>query len=204
MYQAFGEKNRIANNISSMYSNKDELVKGEETEELTKASEEDEEETTSDSEEESVENDEVEKGGPGSGKYAHIKLHSDNNIAIHESAEHIAAHAGISTDEYKKLHPGTKKELLTNLKNSMHHEKMQGNKKVKKSEEEDTDIEKAEAAAGKLEGELGENLEEKDIKKGEDITKLAEPIKSEENPVYSMSTGELHNKRKGFIQSLYR
>lgn len=50
-------------------------------------------------------------------------IHSDNNIAIHQNAKQIAKHAGISNDEYKKLHPDTKKELLTKMKISNDHEK---------------------------------------------------------------------------------
>lgn len=64
------------------------------------------------------------KGGIGSGKYSHIKLHSDNNVAIHQSAEHIAAHAGIGIDDYKKLKSSEKQEHLVKLKNAMHADKM--------------------------------------------------------------------------------
>lgn len=37
-------------------------------------------------------------------------------LGIHEDAKEIAEHAGISHKEYQKLHPGTKEELLSNMK----------------------------------------------------------------------------------------
>lgn len=64
------------------------------------------------------------KGGMGSGKYSHIKLHSDNNVAIHQNAEHIANHAGVNIEDYKKLKTSEKQEHLTKLKNAMHADKM--------------------------------------------------------------------------------
>jgi len=66
----------------------------------------------------------IQKGGPGSGKYSHIKLHSDNNVAIHYNAEDIASHAGINIEHYKKLKSSEKQEHLIKLKNAMHADKM--------------------------------------------------------------------------------
>lgn len=51
--------------------------------------------------------------GEGSGRKK-TNFHPESDVAIHENAKEIAAHAGITEDEYKKLHPGTKKELLKN------------------------------------------------------------------------------------------
>lgn len=39
------------------------------------------------------------------------KYSKESDVAIHEDAAKIAEHAGISKDEFIKLHPGTKKEL---------------------------------------------------------------------------------------------
>lgn len=55
-------------------------------------------------------------------------LHSDNDVAIHENAKEIAEHHGLSLEEYKQLHPGTKKELLTKMKVAQHQDKMKKNK----------------------------------------------------------------------------
>lgn len=71
--------------------------------------------------------DELSKGGPGSGrvgKFDHVKLHSDDNVAIVANADHIAQHAGLNMEDYKKLSAHDKKQHLTKLKVAMHQEKM--------------------------------------------------------------------------------
>jgi len=66
--------------------------------------------------------------GHGSESTGSVKLHSDDNVAIHENAKEIAAHSGMDLAEYKSLHPTTKRQLLTAMKVSMHQDKMKHKK----------------------------------------------------------------------------
>jgi hypothetical protein len=92
--------------------------------------------------------DKLEKGGLGSGKYAHVKLNGDDNVDIHTNSEPIAGHAGINHEDYKKLSTNEKKKHLTNFKVAMHHSKMK--KSVKpKIKKDDSDA-----------GDGGEEMEE--------------------------------------------
>jgi len=70
----------------------------------------------------------LEKGGVGSGPHK-VDGKIDYSSAIHTHSKEIAEHAGISHDEYQKLHPGTKEELARNkFEKSEDLEKGLGNK----------------------------------------------------------------------------
>ena len=129
---------------------------------------------------------------------------SDPSFEIHNSAEKIAKHAGISLKDYQGLHPDTKKELLRNMekdnKKGSHISDMSNDEKI--SQAKKMGIESPEKLSSK---ELDKQLLDKNIEKQMKDFQIKKDLEkfSSEIEEYKKSDPETYREVK-FVVDLYK